>query len=217
MWSMSKMGTQKVAAISFTLGLGIGGYFGLTAGMESERNAQAEYEATTTTISPESAAVVGKFLVSHVTDGDTFRIQLGDGEATIRVLGIDAPELHKTAYEPVQCFAQEATNEAARLLLNKTVELEIDPEADDEDGNNRYLRKVRISNNGKSVDYSRYMVEHGYAVAYRRYRSTDRETLIAIDEASAREHQRGMWDACPMDLSKVPKNLGSEMPIPAAG
>jgi endonuclease YncB( thermonuclease family) len=65
-------------------------------------------------------------------------------------------------------------------------------------------------------NFSRLMVRNGFAVAYRRYRSMDRETLIGLDEASARENKRGMWAACPMDLSKVPKNLGSEMPIPPA-
>ena len=54
---------------------------------------------------------------------------LNDKKITIRLIGIDAPEV-----KPPQCFAREAARAMRALVLNKTVKLEADKVGKDKFG-----------------------------------------------------------------------------------
>ena len=70
-----------------------------------------------------SSSYAGPLKVSRVTDGDTIHVRDGRIEKTIRLVGIDAPEVSHKKREPSQPFAQAATKYLAGLVLNKTVEI----------------------------------------------------------------------------------------------
>lgn len=106
-----------------------------------------------------SSSYAGPLKVSRVTDGDTITIRDGRVEKTIRLVGIDAPEVSHKKREPSQPFAQAAEKYLAGLVLNKTVEIK-------ECGQDRYGRTLGVVFlEGKSVNLE--MIKAGYAEVYR--------------------------------------------------
>lgn len=195
---------------SAALGTFVGYELGYDNGSESAR---LDVPVATTTIPPEQ--IVGQLVVSEVTDGDTFKVLTSSGTATVRVLGINAPESRPNQGRPVQCYAKEATLEATRLLLGKTIELNIDGLGDTEDSNGRLLRTVDMDLGPGIDDFSQAMVRGGFAAAYRGYRSSDRQNLITLEQ-TARNAQRGLWGSCAIPVSAIPKNLSTEVTFPPA-
>jgi endonuclease YncB( thermonuclease family) len=51
--------------------------------------------------------IAGEYQVSRVVDGDTIIVNKGDAKTTIRLVGIDAPEISHKKYEPGQPFSQQ--------------------------------------------------------------------------------------------------------------
>ena len=64
-----------------------------------------------------------EFKVTRVVDGDTIKVRSISGETTIRLVGIDAPEVSHKKREPGQPFSQQASKYLAGLVLNKTVDI----------------------------------------------------------------------------------------------
>jgi len=95
------------------------------------------------------------YLVTHVVDGDT--VDLANGQ-TVRLVGIDTPERG-------QCGSTEATNNLARLVLDRRVRLTVSDE--DQDRYGRLLRYVNIGN----IDAGLRQIKRGFAIA--RYDSRD--------------------------------------------
>lgn len=167
--------------------------------------------------SPADTIAVGKFVVDSVIDGDTLKVKdprATKGIAVIRILGMNAPESRPNRGRPVQCYSKEAFDEANKLK-GREVELSIDPQADTQDDDNRFLRMVD-TDPGKDVDnFSEHMVKQGFAAAYRRYVTSIRTDLINLEE-DARRHKRGMWDVCNISPTTIPTNLSSEVAFPPA-
>jgi endonuclease YncB( thermonuclease family) len=122
---------------------------------------------------PSRAPQPQTYLVTRVIDGDT--IELGNG-SDVRIVGIDTPEVGQCGYDA-------ATNNMARLVLNKQVRLTVSDEDTD-----RYGRLLRYVNVGP-LDAGLQQIEQGFAIA--RYDSRDgygfhvREPrYIAADRAS---------------------------------
>ena len=122
---------------------------------------------------PTRAPHAHTYLVTRVIDGDT--IELGNG-SDVRIVGIDTPEVGQCGYDA-------ATNNMARLVLNKQVRLTLSDEDTDRYG--RWLRYVDLG----LVDAGLQQIKQGFAIA--RYDSRDgygfhvREPrYIAADRAS---------------------------------
>ena len=125
-------------------------------------------------------------LVVRVIDGDT--VELENGER-VRYLGIDTPEtVHPD--KPVECYGPEATERNKELVEGKTVSLLQD--GPDRDGYDRLLRYVFVDSTFVNGD----LVWGGYAYA-RSYGDVPLfyQTLVQL-ERSARERERGLWEAC---------------------
>lgn len=115
---------------------------------------------TTTTVSRKTSTTVPKTImtiqgittaiVSKVIDGDTIKLQTGE---TVRLLGINTPEMGQQYYE-------ESTNRLKELIEGKTVNLEKDVEDKDQYG--RLLRYIYIDNTFVNLE----MVREGYADLY---------------------------------------------------
>jgi len=73
-----------------------------------------------------SVCPAGQFKVSRVTDGDTITVRDGSVEKIIRLVGIDAPEVSHKKRETGQAFSQQPTKYLAGLVLNQTVEINVD-------------------------------------------------------------------------------------------
>jgi endonuclease YncB( thermonuclease family) len=141
-------------------------------GHHGKRDGHRDEEPQTTT-RPKPKPKARTYLVTRVIDGDT--LELGNGE-TVRVVGIDTPEVGECGYD-------RATRHLADLVLGERVRLGTSDEH--RDGYGRLLRYVDVG----SVDAGLRLIRNGDAVA--RYDSRDgygfhpRETsYIRADRAS---------------------------------
>jgi endonuclease YncB( thermonuclease family) len=115
---------------------------------------------------------------ASVIDGDTLEVH---GER-VRLFGIDAPEsrqLCTVAGQPYRC-GQQAALALADYLAQRTVRSE-------ERDRDRYGRIVAVCFVGEE-DVQAWLVEQGWALAFRRY-STD----YVGEEDAARAARRGIW------------------------
>ena len=131
-------------------------------------------------------------LVSRIADGDTIQVELGGRETTIRLIGVDTPELgdRHDRSAPPQPFAREAADFTRRTLKGQRVRLEFEP-ADRLDKYGRTLAYVFL---GDGRFFNRELLRGGYARAYTRFSFRYRDQFRA-DEAAARQAQRGLWAA----------------------
>ena len=106
-----------------------------------------------------ASSLAGQLSVIRVTDGDTVKVT-GNGEKmTIRLVGIDAPEISKKKNQPGQPFSRKSTKYLASLVLNKSVEVK-------SYGTDRYGRTLGVvSVDGKDMNLE--MVKAGLAEVYR--------------------------------------------------
>ena len=95
---------------------------------------------------PKRAPKPRTYLVTRVIDGDT--IELGNG-SDVRIVGIDTPEVGQCGYDA-------ATNNMARLVLNKQVRLTMSDEDTDHYG--RWLRYVNVG----PVDAGLQQIKQGF-------------------------------------------------------
>jgi endonuclease YncB( thermonuclease family) len=138
-------------------------------------------------------AVVGISLaetgvVEEVTDGDTLRVQLGTTTATVRLIGIDAPE-RSHPFIGREFFGNEAASYLSTLCLGKTVRMEKGKE--ESDRYDRLLRYVFLPPpDGRLLNLE--MLRAGMARAYVRYPFSRREEFLAA-ESLARKEGKGVW------------------------
>lgn len=138
----------------------------------------------------------GLYRVAKVDDGDTIVVQSAGGTETVRLIGIDTPEV-KDPRKPVQCYAAEASDQTKRLLSGQAVRLEPDPIGDNRDKYHRLLRYVYLPNGTFINDQ---LVRQGYAFAYVVFPFTKLDQFKAA-ELAAHEQRLGLWSHCQVDSS----------------
>jgi endonuclease YncB( thermonuclease family) len=132
------------------------------------------------------AAAAGRATVAAVGDGDTLRLTNG---RKVRLLQIDAPELHG------DCYGKAALAALRRLTPpGSTVILVRDPELDATDRYGRLLRYVFAGGTNVSLALVRQGAASPYF--YRGERGRYAADLLAA-VAGARAARRGYWGACP--------------------
>ncbi|MEQ4209662.1 thermonuclease family protein [Actinopolymorpha sp. B9G3] len=127
--------------------------------------------------------------VVRVVDGDTVHVLVAGVDTTVRIIGLDTPEV----YGGAECYGREASARARELLDGEVVRLEVDPSQDQVDRHGRVLGHVWLAD-GRL--FSEVMVREGFAVEYlydRVYAHRDR--LVAA-EAKAQANDVGLWGAC---------------------
>jgi endonuclease YncB( thermonuclease family) len=143
-----------------------------------------------------SNPIVGR---ASVIDGDTVEVH----GIRIRLYGIDAPESGQTcsqAGEDIRCGQQ-----AAFALAHKIGSAPISCEQKDRD---RYGRVVAVCRLG-ALDLNAWMVEQGWAVAYRHYSSD-----YVSQEAKASLAKLGVWKTT-FELPWEWRREHSSRPVPA--
>ena len=160
----SKLKTKRTARIGIALLV-----FGMLALIT-----QAQFE-------PIDATVV------RVIDGDTIRVRVQGKEYTVRLIGVDTPEMvHST--KTVQHFGAEANAYTKAALEAKTVTLEADPTGDTRDRYGRLLRYVHLDDQ----NFNARLIREGYGHAIRRFRYSLKAQFIRLED-SARKAGRGLW------------------------
>jgi len=115
----------------------------------------------------------------RVVDGDGLKV----GAVSIRLWGIDAPELDQTCEQDGRTVT---CGEEARFLLGALVmagDLVCETK-----GNDRYRRIIAQCSAG-GHDLAGEMVRQGYALDWPKYS----KGFYAVQQAEARENERGLW------------------------
>jgi endonuclease YncB( thermonuclease family) len=120
--------------------------------------------------------------VTHVTDGDTVRVEIDGEEYRVRYIGIDAPET-----DPVECLAAEATERNRDLVDGETVGLEADVSETDRFG--RLLRYVWLGDQMINVT----LVRDGFAEERAYPPDVSRQEAFREAEQGAQVDGLGIW------------------------
>lgn len=136
---------------------------------------------------PTPTPIVTEARVAWVVDGDTLAVWVDKKPVTIRLLGVDAPELSNK--DPIKlCWAKKAKAALKDLAAGKDVVVESDPTQRDKDKYGRELRYVGV---GKT-DVDLWLVEKGYAQVYDYFEVT-RITEYRNAQQQAKAKKLGMW------------------------
>ena len=152
------------------------------------------YRVNVAGIKKASEADVSRMLnaevVGHI-DGDTVRVRIVNTPVglsvveTIRLLGVDTPEISHTNQE-AQHFGEEASNFTRLRLLGRTVYL-----AFDWDFRDRYGRLLAYIYTGSGRCFNAELVQQGFAYAYLRFPFKFMEEFAALEQ-DAKRQERGL-------------------------
>lgn len=142
------------------------------------------------------AAAKGPYRVVYVSDGDTFGIasrQAAGDVDVVRVLSLDTPETKKP-FSPKECYGQQASARAEKLLAGKQVWLQGDPAAGTRDRYNRRLAHVWLPD-GRL--FAKVMVRGGYGrYDWIRGRWLIHDKAVRAAQDRARAAGAGLWTKC---------------------
>jgi micrococcal nuclease len=130
------------------------------------------------------------FRVTHVVDGDTIQIRsmTGDRETTVRLLGVDAPEMHDLTTSQPAHWGRQASNYLYARANDKVVTIRLEPIAT-RDKYDRLLAYVYLTDSDcVNLD----LVRDGQAYADRRFRHSYKPQYEQA-ENEARGKERGLW------------------------
>lgn len=125
-------------------------------------------------------------LVMYVTDGDTIKVRDGKKVETIRLIGIDTPEIAHGA-KPADRYGPEAKSYVMSRLLGRNVTLEYDKQRYDKYG--RTLAYVYQDNKMFNLE----LVQLGYASVFTVQPNIKYSQQFIQAEIEARSKRVGMW------------------------
>ena len=129
------------------------------------------------------------YRVVEVIDGDTIKVDIAGKIETIRLIGIDTPEIAGPHNPQDDYFGPEAARYTKKLLENQLVYLIPDPMQSNKDKYNRLLRYVFLED-GTLVNAK--LVAEGYAYNYI-YEPFQFMKQFDYLEKQAKENQLGIW------------------------
>jgi len=131
-----------------------------------------------------------RYEVVSVTDGDTFKVLQAGEITTVRVIGIDTPETRYSA-RGEECYGEEASREALRLLEATKVLLQTDSSQDTYDGYGRLLAYAQMED---GRDFGETMIENGFAEEFTYAAAYRKQRLYQAAETAARDRTLGLWN-----------------------
>jgi endonuclease YncB( thermonuclease family) len=131
-----------------------------------------------------------KFLVVKIKDGDTIKILKMGNKITVRLVGIDAPEISKriTKNKGIkgQPFSKEAKNYLSSLVFDKFIDIKFY-------GQNQYRQTLGVVSYGMT-NVNLKMIEAGFAEVYQGKMPSGFDAVpYGEAEKEARKNKRGMW------------------------
>jgi micrococcal nuclease len=137
--------------------------------------------------------------VVKVVDGDTFSINIDGVIQTVRLIGLDTSEtVHPS--KPVECFGQEASNKAKRVLGGQSVRLEQDPTQGTYDKYGRLLAYVYLND---GTFFNKTMIEEGYGFEYTYVIPYKYQSEFQLAENQARILKKGLWAEGRCDVAET--------------
>jgi micrococcal nuclease len=127
--------------------------------------------------------------VVRIVDGDTVVIDRNNASETLRLIGVDTPELHHPT-KPVQCFAREAAAYITSLLKDRSVRVVSDPSQDARD---KYGRTLAYLYRDDGLFINKALIEEGYGYEYTYEVPYVYQKEFKAAQTDAREQQKGLW------------------------
>jgi micrococcal nuclease len=131
--------------------------------------------------------------VTRVFDGDTILVELSGREITVRLIGVDTPEVSRPD-TPVQFYGPEASGFTRRALEGKRITLEF--EDPDRPGGNidQYGRTLAYVHTEDGRNFNLELVQQGYAKVFNKYPFRYRMEFRQA-EREARAAGLGIWNS----------------------
>jgi micrococcal nuclease len=126
--------------------------------------------------------------VERVVDGDSLRVRLDGRDESVRLIGVDAPELSHP-HRPVEFLAAEATEFMRDLTAERRVRLVADSLTGERDEYGRLLRYVYLED-GRLLNG--LLIRSGHAYAFTRRPFEQEQRFLALEE-QARRSGLGIW------------------------
>ncbi len=134
------------------------------------------------------------YRVIDVLDGDTLVANVAGKEVTVRLIGIDTPEVMDPR-KPVQCYGPEASAKAKEILSNKEIYIEKEKAKGNYDKYGRVLAYAKFTD---GTSYNQYMIENGFAKEYTFNKEKYKYQKEFKDaQKKAKKEKLGLWSACP--------------------
>ena len=167
------------------------------AAPQSERNSTPEVPQSPADSAPtagfeSTSGAADLYAVTKIVDGDTVVVSINGKDTTIRLIGLDTPEMY-SAEKRIECFAEEASAKARELLSGKDVMLEADSSQESYDVYGRTLAYIRLSD-GRL--FNKIMIEEGYGREYTYIYPYAYQKEFKAAELTARDAGKGLWSAC---------------------
>lgn len=164
----------------------------------------------TTPEKPPEPAKPTTYKVVEVVDGDTIKIDYNGKTETVRLIGIDTPEVVDPR-KPVQCFGKEASAHAKTLLTGKSVRIEADATQDNHDKYSRLLRYVFLEDN---INFNKQMIADGYAYEYTYNVPYKYQKEFKDAQATAQSSSKGLWAASACSGQRTKPEPAAVAPTP---
>ena len=140
-------------------------------------------------------------LVTDVVDGDTIKARFRGRVITVRLIGVDAPEV-VGPNNSIECFALQASLHATEILDGRRVRLELD--VDELDRYDRTLAYVWL---GDRL-FNEQPVSGGFAIAGTYPPNVSYDERLRSAQREARNHNRGLWGQCDPGPVEAPGLVG---------
>lgn len=139
------------------------------------------------------------YTVERVLDGDTLIARVGMHDVTLRLIGIDTPEVVDPR-KPVQCYGEEASEKAKEILTHKQIYIEKEAVKGDYDIYGRVLAYIHLPD---GQFYNQFMIEQGYAREYTFNKEKYKyQKEFKQAQKDAKKNKRGLWSVCLSSLQK---------------
>ena len=136
----------------------------------------------------------GFYDVVKVIDGDTIVVDISGKKETLRLIGIDAPEIGGNSSKN-KCFGKEAEEFAKNILSDASIELEEDESQNDRDKYGRLLRYIILKDGS---NFNKTLIREGLAKEYTYKTPYKYQKEFKNAETEARKAKKGLWadNAC---------------------
>ncbi len=148
--------------------------------------------------------------VAAVLDGDTARVALPSGETSVRVIGIDTPEIPHPG-RPAGCFGEEARRVVDGWLAGRQVR--VVPGVEPRDRYGRLLASITpLDGPLRGRDLALALARRGLARPLPIAPNTANAARVGAAVADARRHRRGLWGRCGL-AAAFPRAVRTAAPL----
>ncbi len=175
------------------------GYFSVGLNFSSNPQVVAKQPASVSLAMAANINPAKLYKVTDIIDGDTFKVKVDGKEITVRMLGINTPEVVDPR-KPVECSGPEASAETKSLLKGREVKLALNPNREKTDNYNRLLAFVYRDD---GIFINELLIKDGFAREYTVGKPYQYQSEFRDAEKQAKMAGKGLWSKCAVIPAKA--------------